>query len=61
MNGGNNMKIRIIKKKLKRENNLLGILWLKHLQEWYKLSRNPKDMFPGITKHYIKCTKNKLK
>lgn len=55
------MKIRIIKKKLKRENNLLGVLWLKHLQEWYKLSRNPKDMFPGITKHYIKFTKNKLK
>lgn len=52
------MKIRKTKKRLKKEYDFMGILWLKHLQEWYKLKRNPNAMFPGITKHYIKfCNK----
>lgn len=38
MNGGNNMKIRKVKKKLKKNNDFIKIMWLKHIKEWCNLS-----------------------
>lgn len=61
MNGGNNMKIRKVKKKLKKNNDFIKIMWLKHINEWCNLSHKLYNIYPIITKHYIKFCNNKIK
>lgn len=61
MNGGNNMKIRKVKKKLKKKNDFVKIMWLKHVKEWCNLSHKLYNIYPTITEHYIKFCNNKIK
>lgn len=61
MNGGNNMKIRKVKKKLKKNNDFIKIMWFKHIKEWCNLSHKLYNTYPTITKHYIKFCNNKIK
>lgn len=61
MNGGNNMKIRRVKKELKKKNEFVKVMWLRHVNEWCALSHKPYDSFPTITKHYIKFCNDKIK
>lgn len=55
------MKIRKVKKELKKKNEFIKVMWLRHVNEWCTLSHKLYDSFPTITKHYIKFCNDKIK
>lgn len=55
------MKIRKVKKELKKKNEFIKVMWLRHVNEWCTLSHKPYDSFPTITKHYIEFCNDKIK
>lgn len=55
------MKIRKVKKKLRKNNDFVKIMWLKHINEWCNLKYKFYNTYPTIVKHYIKFCNNKIK
>ena len=54
------MKIRLVKKLCKRNNNFYGVYVLKSIKQWHKALRHNPDM-PNFIKWCIKFENNSLK
>lgn len=55
------MKRRKLKKKLKKNNDFIKVIWLKHVNEWCNLAHKHYNISSTIIKHYIKFCNNKIK